>query len=155
MATTAIDEIVSRELNTGLRQLVGTRISAAIEVSEAVIQSALLEMPDVPPTLKLQLAPANEIVVSYGVVRVTAVLADALDLSGPRLVVELRSTIIAWGLQQMIKTPGISVSGRRVMIDLARMDALANLRSLWPHFRAIRLKTVAGALFVQVDFAVQ
>ena len=155
MPTTAIGELMSREVGAGLPQLVGTRVTAAIEVSEAAIQSALLEFPGVPPTVKVQLSPANEIVVSYGVIRATAALADDVDLSGPRIILELRSTIIAWGLQQMIKTPGISVSGRWVTVDLARIDTLAALQPLWRHFRAIRFKTVAGALFVQLDFFVE
>ena len=82
-------------------------------------------------------------------------LAPEMDLRGPRIELEMRSTVLALLLQQAIKKPGVSISGRRVTIDLSRLEALADFSGAWQHFRAVRFATAEGALFVQVDFAVE
>ena len=128
VAGTAVGDVLLREFKHGLHQLVGTRIVAAIEVSESVLQKALQHVRGIPRTMTVSVGPANQIIVGYGAFHATAVLAPMMDPRAPRIELELRSTILAWGLQRAINIPSVSVSGRRVAIDLDRVPALAELR---------------------------
>ena len=133
----------------------GTRIVAAIEVSESVLQSALQHVRGLPRTMTISVAPANRIIVGYGAFHATAVLAPMMDSRAPRIELELRSTILAWGLKRAINIPAVSVSGRRVAIDLDRVPALADFSAAWQHLRAVRFATAEGRLFVNADVAVE
>jgi hypothetical protein len=152
--TARVSQVVAHEAATGLRQLVGSHITAAIEVSETVLGDALRNIRELPRTLTVHVAPANRIVVRYGAIHATALLAEAVDPRGPRITIELQSTVFAWALQRAIKTPAVAVRGRRVTIDLGRLEALAALSGVWEHFRSVRFSTADGTLFVHVDFAV-
>ena len=152
--TARVSQVVAHEAASGLRQFVGTRITAAIEVSETVLQDALRSISGVPRTLTVHVAPANRIVVRYGAIHATARLAEAVNSREPRITMELQSAVFAWALQRAIKAPAVAVTGRRVTIDLGRLDALAAFSGMWEHVRSVRFATADGALFVHVDFAV-
>ena len=110
VAGTAVGDVLLREFKHGLHQLVGTRIVAAIEVSESVLQEALQHVRGIPCTMTVSVTPANRIIVGYGAFHATAVLAPMMDPRAPRIELELRSTILAWGLQRAINIPAVSVS---------------------------------------------
>ena len=152
--TARVSQVVAQEAGSGLRQLVGSRITAAIEVSETVLQDAFRSIREIPPTLTVRVTPANRIVLRYGAVHATAVLHESLDLRGPRIELELQSGVVAWALQKAIRTPAVTVEGRRLMIDLSRLDRLADFSGVWPHFQSVRFATADGTLFVHVNFAV-
>ena len=152
--TSRVEEVFAGEVSAGLRQLVGTRLFAVVEVSETVLQDALHRIRHMPQALTVRIAPANRIVLGYGALHATARLLDSLDLRGPRIELELQSAAIAWALQRAITTPAVTVTGRRLTIDLSRVEALACLSNVWMHLRSVRFATADGALFVHIDAAV-
>ena len=152
--TSRVEEVFAGEVSAGLRQLVGTRLLAAVEVSETVLQDALHRMRHLPQSLTVRVAPANRIVLRYGALHATAQLLESVDLRGPRIELELQSGVIAWALQRAITTPAVTVTGRRLTIDLSRVEGLACLSSLWVHLRSVRFATDDGVLFVHIDAAV-
>ena len=62
--------------------------------------------------------------------------------------------MFAWALQRAIRTAAVAVTGRRVTIDLSRVETLGGFSTVWKHVRSVRLASADGALFVHVDFAV-
>jgi hypothetical protein len=82
--TSEVTQVFASETSSGLRQLVGTRVVAAIEMSESVLQDALRSIGEMPRTLRVRVARANRIVLKYGVIHATAVLGESVDLRGPR-----------------------------------------------------------------------
>ena len=87
----------------------------------------------------------------YGAIHATALLAEAVDPRGPRITIELQSSVFAWALRRAIRTPAVAVTGRRVTIDLGRLEALAGFSGAWEHFQSVRFATADGTLFVHVD----
>lgn len=152
--TAGVRQVIASAASGGLRQLVGTRILAAIEVSETALQDALHSIREIPGTLTVRVLPANRVVLRYGPLHATAVLSESLDLRGPRIEMELQSRVVAWALQRAIRTPAVAVTGRRVTIDLSRVEALGGFSTVWKHVRSVRFASADGALFVHVDFAV-
>jgi hypothetical protein len=150
--TSGVRQVCASEASGGLRQLVGTRILAAIEVSESVLQEALHSIREMPPTLRVRVASANRIVLQYRAIHATAVLRESVDLRGPRVELTLQSRLFAWALRRAIRTS--AVAGRRVTIDLDRLESLSGLSGVWTHLRSVRFATTDRALFVHVDFAV-
>jgi len=152
--TSGVRQVCASEASGGLRQLVGTRILAAIEVSESVLQEALRSIREMPPTLRVRVASANRIVLQYRAIHATAVLRESVDLRGPRVELTLQSRLFAWALRRAIRTSAVAVAGRRVTIDLDRLESLSGLSGVWTHLRSVRFATTDRALFVHVDFAV-
>jgi hypothetical protein len=149
-------DVLEREAASGFPHLSGARLSGTLQLTEKALNDWLRQSPQLPPGVALTLHDGNRLVVRYGIVQATAMVEDeiAVGRGAPVLRVVLASALLAWGLRQLLRTPGVAVDGRVVTIDLGVLDRDGRYRSYWPLLCRARLRTAPRRLHVDIDVAV-
>ena len=149
-----ITTLLEREAKAGFPRFRGMQLRGQIPVSETTLNE-LIRHGNVAAGLRLEVDVSNRIIARSGVLRVTAILADVLELgASPKITLELTSRLVAWLLRLVVTMPGLSVHGRHVTIDLDRFEAFREYREAWAHVRSVRMTTSPRTLHVQFEFVV-
>jgi hypothetical protein len=154
--TMGLPDIVAREADSGFARLRGTRIDGSIPLAQTTLNDLVQQSAPAPRGVQMELHPANRLVVQYGLLHVTAVLDEELDVgSSLRLRLRLASAVIAWTLRRTVRHPAVTIDGRVVTVDLGRMTPISDYRHIWRHLRRVRVTTASGQLLVQFQFAIE
>lgn len=145
----SILEVFERELQTGGRSFRGTHVAGTIPLTQVVVNELLKSSSGPARDVSLEIHGANKMIVHYGAFHVEAVLADAVELSAsPTLSLHLASTVVAWTVKRTVNMPGVTVEGKRIIVDVGAVDALSGYRALWPHIQSVKFGTEPGVLNV-------
>jgi hypothetical protein len=150
-----LKDLLAANVSTALQRFRGLQLKGTIPVPARIINELAREVERVPRDLRIEIEDSNRIVARFGVLRVTAVLADALQLGGsPRITLQLASAVVAWTLRRVLRIPEVTFDGRLVTIDLGRAPALQPYRELLSHVRSVSLTTSPGVLHVRFEVVV-
>jgi hypothetical protein len=149
-------ELIEEEAGSGFPRLAGARVSGTLRITQAALNDKIRHLRQVPPGVALDVRAGNEVAVRYGLLQATAVVDEAVELSGgpPRIRLVLASGLVAVGLRVVLRGPAMFVDGRRLTIDLAALDPAGKHRHYWPLLRRVRLRTTPGQVHVEFEAAV-
>jgi hypothetical protein len=149
-------DVLEQEASSGFPHLAGARVSGTVRLRQDVLNAGLQRVREVPAGLGLDVSGGNRIAVHYGLVRVTGVIDENVDVSGgvPRVRIELASALVALGLRAVLRGPLMVIEGRNLIVDLAALDAVAQQRRYWALLRKVRLRTMPGLVLVDLEAAV-
>jgi hypothetical protein len=139
-----------------INQLAATEVAGALRISEAAIND-LLNTPQSPIRgATLSVAPDNDVVLSYGVLRARVTLPRVIDVgAAPRVRLLLASFLLGLAVGAVLRQPYIRINGRKVTIFLAEIPALSGLRNVWPHVTSAGLRTDGRAIVMDFTFSVR
>jgi hypothetical protein len=138
-----------------LDQFLGTQIAGALKTSEAAMNELLNAKGSPLRGGTISLAPDNEVVFRYGVLRARATLIGVIDVgAAPCIRLRLASLFVGVALSAVLRQPYIQVNGRQVTISLTDVPALNRLRDLWPCVKSADLRTEGGAIVMVFTFSV-
>jgi hypothetical protein len=136
-----------------LEPFTGSHVEGTIAVSAAAVNEILRTSGPPLADVTLELRPGNQLIVRYGILHASATLEPEIEAgASPRVAVTLASFAIALALRAAVRQPFLSFSGRRLVINLAEVPALAGARGLWPHLRQAGFSTDEAG--VRVDLIV-
>jgi hypothetical protein len=147
----AVIDVLRAELQAGAPRLSGGRVHLRLPVRQAVVDDVLARLPGLPPGVAIAIGPAEQVQVRYGAFHANArVRSEAILRPRPELTLELASQLVAWGLARVTLPPFVRLDGRlvRIALDEGPMRALA---PVWPHVRALRLRSVPDGLEVDIE----
>jgi hypothetical protein len=151
---TALGEIMSLEARSGFRRFVGTRVDARIVLTQAALLETLRRFTDIPRSLTLRIEAGNHIVLGYAGFKAGAVIAEAVDMQHKHLQLWLDSRLVGWALRYLFRSPGVIVTGRRLLIELEHLNVFARYRLAWDQVRAVAVSTAPGTVRVQFEIEV-
>ena len=147
--------VLTREIQTGGRRLAGTRLTATIPLTQAVLNELAAASSGRAGQVGVAIHADNQLVIHYGSFHATVAVPRMIDLrTSPRITVTLASTVIAWTAKTMIKAPYVAIDGRNVSIDLSAVPQLEPLRNVWRHVHAIKISTTEGRMRLAIEVVV-
>jgi hypothetical protein len=146
---------LQREDRVQLDQLAGTAIDGTGRLSETAINELLNDERSPVRGATISVAPDNELIFRYGVVRARVMLPFTVDVgSAPQVRLRLASYLVALGLSAAVRLPYLRVDGRDVTIFIADIPALRPLRDVWQHVKSASLRTESGAVVMDFNISV-
>jgi hypothetical protein len=138
-----------------LDQFLGTQVAGALKISEAAMNELLNTKGSPARGAAISVAPDNEVVFRYGVLRARATLIGVIDVgAAPRLRLRLASLFVGVALSAALRQPYLRVNGREVTISLADVPALHGLREVWPYVKSAGFRTDGRAIVMDFTFSV-
>ena len=149
-------DLLRTEAAAGFRRLAGTRLTGTVPLAQAVLNTMLRQVRQVPPGFLVEVQAANRIVARYGVVRATAIIDEEvrLESGAPQIRLELASGVIAWTLSRSLRLAALRFDGRRVIVDLGALPGIGHYRPYFAHLQRVTLRTTPGQVHVDFDVAV-
>lgn len=152
---TAPAAFLEREARTGFPRFPGTRLSGTIPIAQDVLNEVLSQIDGIPKGVRVEIESGNRVVARIGVVRAAATLQSPAGLDGRTITLELASRMVAWGITQYLRASFITIAGRVVTIDLARVPALTPWQASLTQLERITFSTQPGVLTVGFDWCVR
>ena len=153
--TPAPSELIEREARTGFLRFYGMRLSGSIPVTQDVLNELLSLSEGVPKRLRVEIERDNRLVARLGLVQATATLQSPAALDGRTVTLELASSIVAWTVSQYLSASFITIAGRVISIDLARVPGIAPWRASLAHLERMTFSTQPGVVTVNFDWRVK
>jgi len=152
---TAPAVFLEREARAGFPRFPGMRLSGNIPIAQEVVNEVLSQIEGIPKGVRIEIESGNRVVARIGVVRAAATLQSPAGLDGRTITLELASSMVAWGISQYLRAPFITIAGRVVTIDLARVPVLAPWQASLTQLERITFSTQSGVLTVGFDWSVR
>ena len=152
--TPAPSELVEREARAGFPRFSGMRLSGSIPVTQDVLNEVLSQIEHLPKGLRVEIESGNRVVARVGVVQAAATLQSPAALDGRTITLELASSIVAWTVSQYLRAPFITIAGRVITIDLARVPALLPWQASLAHLERLTFSTQPGMLTIGFEWRV-
>ena len=132
----------------------GTHIDGTFFLSEASLNELLRAGAPVDGAT-VSVGADNQLVMRYGILQAAATLPPSIETgASPRLTLTLASFVVAIALRAALRQRYLSISGRRLTIDLANLPGLEAVRPFWSHVRGVDLATDGRNVRVRVVFAI-
>jgi hypothetical protein len=147
-------EFLARDARAGFPHFPGMRLSGSIPVAQDVLNHVLSQIEQIPKGLRVDIDGGNRVVVRFGVVQAAATLHSPAALDGRTITLELASSIVAWTVSQSLRAPFVSIRGRVITIDLARIPAVAPWQAVLARLERIVFSTQPGLLNVGFEWRV-
>jgi hypothetical protein len=129
-----------------LAQLTGSHADGTLQVAESAINELLVRIARGRRPV-IEVLERNVLILRYGMLHTRATLPRSITPGeSPLLTLHLASLLVAWGLKAVVHKPFLHIHGRRLTIELARVQALHPWRGLWRHLQQLTFATVPGAL---------
>ncbi len=138
-----------------LDQLAGSAAEATLRLAESSINELLRAGEPPLNGATIAIGTGNQVTVHYGMLHARATLEPELEIGrAPRLTVTLASFMVAVALRAALRQPYVTLSGRRLTIDLAAVPALAPMARYWPHLRRVAITTADRTVRLDVSIRI-
>ncbi len=147
-------EFIERDARAGFPRFPGMRLFGSIPVSQDVLNEVLSQTGHVPKGLRVEIRNGNRLVAHLGVVWATAIVHSPAALDGRTVTLEIASSIAAWAISRHLRPSFLTIAGRIITIDLARVPALAPWQASLAHLERIMFSSEPGVLTVGFEWRV-